>query len=167
MIRTATIEDANQIATVHVSSWRTTYAGQMPQSLLDGLSVPRREAQWRTVFHDSRHHILVAEDGGKIVGFSSFGPSRDNDSSSSVGELYAIYLIEDAKGRGIGTALWERTCDFIKQLGYSEVTLWVLDTNSRARNFYDKVGFTLDGAAKREDIGGAEISEVRYRLRVS
>jgi len=35
-VRRATIDDAVDIADVHVATWRATYRGLMPQSLLDG-----------------------------------------------------------------------------------------------------------------------------------
>ena len=47
--------------------------------------------------------------------------------------------------------------------GYAQVTLWVLDANSRARSFYEKAGFTADGAVKLEDRGSFQLREVRYR----
>src|SRR5882724_1102422 len=164
MIRTAKIEDVREIANVHVASWRTTYVGQVPQSFLDELSVPKREAAWTAAFDIPAHRMLVVEIENEIVGFSSFGPSRDGDGSPDIGELYAIYLTGATKGCGVGKALWEQTRDLIKALGYSEVTLWVLDTNIRARRFYEKAGFKLDGAKKHANFGDQEVTELRYRL---
>jgi len=114
MIRAAKIEDVREIANVHVASWRTTYMGQVPQSFLDELSVPKREAAWTAAFDNPAHRMLVAEIEDEIVGFSSFGPSRDGDASPDIGELYAIYLTEATQGCGVGKELWEQTRDLIK-----------------------------------------------------
>ena len=46
---------------------------------------------------------------------------------------------------------------------FAEATLWVLDTNERARRFYEAGGWRLDGADKVDTIGGVGIREVRYR----
>lgn len=166
MIRLAKLEDAYQIAEAQVSSWKTTYAGQVPQAYLNELSVPKREAVWSQVLTDSNQRILVAEKSGVIVGFSNFGPSRDPDQLPGVGELYAIYLIEKFKRRGIGQELWAQTSDLMSKLGYREVTLWVLNTNKQACNFYEKLGFKLDSNQKQDKIGGQTVVELRYRLRL-
>src|SRR5690606_35433499 len=104
MIRKGQVSDIHDIARVHVSSWRTTYIGQVPQSYLDQLSVGERESAWTKVFADPKNQMLVAEEKGRMVGFSSFGPSREDDANVNVGELYSIYLLEECKGQGIGTS---------------------------------------------------------------
>jgi hypothetical protein len=50
------------------------------------------------------------------------------------------------------------------QAAYKLVTLWVLDTNTRARRFYEIAGFRSDGAVKVDDRDGFRLREVRYRL---
>ena len=164
IIRDVKTEDIPQIARTHVQSWQTTYTGQLPQSYLDDLSIPKRERTWTAALQMPQHKMLVAEHGGIVVGFSSFGPSRDDDCKPKGGELYAIYLKEEYKGRGIGKSLWEETLKALNNLGYVEITLWVLDTNRRARDFYEKVGFVKDGKSKTENIGGKEVVELRYRM---
>ena len=48
--------------------------------------------------------------------------------------------------------------------GFSEVTLWVLHANQRARKFYEKFGFVLDGSEKEDNRWiDFVIREVRYR----
>ena len=164
IIRDVKTEDIPQIATTHVQSWQTTYTGQLPQSYLYGLSIPKRERAWTEALQMPQHKMLVAEDGGIVVGFSSFGPSRDDDSKPNGGELYAIYVKEEYKRRGIGKSLWEETLKALNERGYAEITLWVLDANRRARDFYEKVGFVADGKTKTENIGGKEVVELRYRM---
>ena len=51
-----------------------------------------------------------------------------------------------------------------REKGFSELTLWVLDANQRARKFYEKFEFVLDGSEKEDDRwDDFVISEVRYR----
>jgi len=47
--------------------------------------------------------------------------------------------------------------------GFGQVILWVLDSNARARRFYEAGGWRADGAVKRDDSFGISLTEVRYR----
>ena len=49
---------------------------------------------------------------------------------------------------------------------FSEAILWVLQDNPRARRFYERHGWTLDGASKRSRHLGVDVDEVRYRIRL-
>ena len=40
--------------------------------------------------------------------------------------------------------------------------LWVLKGNDRARRFYQRAGFTADGAEEPFDVDGVAVPEVRY-----
>jgi GNAT superfamily N-acetyltransferase len=164
-IRVATVSDARSIAEVQVAGWKAAYRGLMPDSVLDGLSVPQRETIWQRVIAEQKFQLLVAEEGGKIVGFVDFGPSRDADAGSAfTGEILAIYVDPNRWHEGIGQGLLETALSGLKSAGFSEATIWVLDSNARARVFYERAGFSFDGATKREIVGGnAEIQEVRYR----
>ncbi|MEJ6553652.1 hypothetical protein PQI51_01275 [Microbacterium esteraromaticum] len=46
LIRPASVDDAHDLAVVHVRSWQQAYRGLMPQAVLDGLSIAEREAGW-------------------------------------------------------------------------------------------------------------------------
>jgi RimJ/RimL family protein N-acetyltransferase len=50
---------------------------------------------------------------------------------------------------------------------YNEVTLWVLEDNPRARQFYERAGWTIDGGRKAEARWGVRAPEVRYRKRLT
>lgn len=41
---------------------------------------------------------LVAEDGGRVVGFVGYGPPEEREDGAGVGEVYAIYLDRSAAG---------------------------------------------------------------------
>lgn len=47
--------------------------------------------------------------------------------------------------------------------GFTSITLWVLQENSRTRAFYEQAGFSHDGTAKVIEIDGKELVELRYR----
>jgi GNAT superfamily N-acetyltransferase len=171
-VRQARPDDAAPIATVHVRSWQAAYRGLLPQEYLAGLDPADRVARWRDTLVAQGaeagaggllRRVVVAVDGGIIRGFASFGPTRDTDEDPQrTGEVYAIYLLPDAWDRGLGRMLMAAV---VSQLGgaYAQATLWVLDANERARQFYARNGWTEDGSVKQDDSRGFVIPEVRYR----
>lgn len=47
--------------------------------------------------------------------------------------------------------------------GSTVVTLWVLNSNDRARCFYSRHGWQPDGATKVVELDGVTLCEVRYK----
>ena len=164
-IRAATISDAYSIAEVQVAGWQAAYRGIMPDSVLDGLSVPKREEMWQRILAKQKFQLLVAEHDGRIIGFIDFGSCRDSDAVPGLtGEILAIYVDPNRWHAGIGQGLLGAALSGLKLAGFNEATLWVLDSNSRARVFYERAGFSCDGATKSEMVGdNAQIQELRYR----
>jgi ribosomal protein S18 acetylase RimI-like enzyme len=162
-IREATLDDAPAIARVHVATWQTTYTGLFPAEFMASMTVERRTERWQNSISTSREggiRIFVAEDANGIFGFVAGGPERDNDPVYK-GELYAIYLLKTAEGRGAGRALLLRMAQFLREQGYLNMLLWVLKDNPRARGFYEAMG----GQYVREktvEFGGEPIIEVGY-----
>ena len=163
-------------------SWRVAYAGLIGQSYIDrATAVPSgisHSAPWR--------RTLVAVDEGAptvvgctVVGYTAFGPERSGLApqpgrgradrlpltlaglAGEAGEVYAIYVAPDWWSTGTGRLLMEAAVASLVSAGYRRAVLWVLDTNARARRFYEKAGWAPDGAANTmEGLGG--VVEVRY-----
>jgi ribosomal protein S18 acetylase RimI-like enzyme len=166
-IRPARLEDVPEIAAVHVRSWQAAYRGLLPQGYLEGLDPSQRIGQWErslSAADRSDGRTLVADAGGRLSGFVSYGPARDDDADSRrAGEIYAIYLVPAAWDQGIGRQLMAAALDRLSEAGFDQVILWVLDSNVRARRFYEAGGWLADGAAKRDDSFGVPVTEMRYR----
>ena len=162
-IRLAGLEDAPGIAKVHVDSWRTTYKGLIDDEFLAGLSYERRTQVWTQSLADPQiaSFLYVAEtDTGEIVGFVSAGPEHEGDPNYR-GELYAIYLLQQAQGQGLGQKLMETAMHELYERGFSSMLLWVLKDNLPSRKFYEAVG----GEYLREkpiEIGSQILVEVAY-----
>jgi len=73
-----------------------------------------------------------------------------------------IYVDPDAFGCGIGLSLFDMAVSNIITQRFRRAVLWVLDTNERARRFYEAAGWRPDGATKTEDRPGGSLHEVRY-----
>ncbi|MGC2476093.1 MAG: GNAT family N-acetyltransferase [Candidatus Sulfotelmatobacter sp.] len=173
IVRQAVIADANVVAAVHIKSWQTAYRGQLPDDVLDNLSgeLERRTEFWRehiSTAPSGKHEIWVADLEDQVAsglnGFAALGPARDEDAVT--GELYAIYVHPDRWHHGLGRALLAHATRRLSALGYANAILWVLESNIRARAFYERAGWTLDGGTKIEMLPDhVELREVRYRIR--
>ena len=161
-IRTATVDDAAAIAYVHVESWRTTYQGIVPDDFLARLSYAQREQFWQQILTEPGSHtiVYVAEDEpGKVIGFASGGPERRGDTLYT-GELYAIYVLAQHQGQGVGRQLVISLAHRLLQEGMRAMLLWVLAENS-ARQFYERLG-GQPVYEKPVTIGGVPFLEVAY-----
>ena len=168
LIRVATEADARGVAEVVVLTWQVVYKGIISDEGLAGLSIHERERCWvprlRGSDPDSSDGTtLVCEIGGKIIGFTTHRPCGDEDKDrTSVGELVAIYLIPEYWGKGIGKQMLDEVMKHFQEQGVSEVSLWVIESNQRARRFYEIAGFQTDGVKKTEVKLGTSLVLVRY-----
>ena len=89
--RDATIGDAFAMAQVWVAAWQSAYAGLMPADYLNSLDAHKVLPRFEHALRDS-HRALVIEIDRDIVGFSSYGASRDPDAGPGTGEVMAINL---------------------------------------------------------------------------
>ncbi len=148
---------------MHVRTWQEAYAHVFPEEGLRAQSLGERAAFWSGWLQrrPSAAAVFVAEADREIVGFVSVGTSREDERE---GELYAIYLRSSAWGSGAGPQLMSQALEALRAGGFSEATLWVLADNPRARRFYEREGWRLDGARRTEEFLGVEVEEVRYRI---
>jgi L-amino acid N-acyltransferase YncA len=161
-VRIATPDDAAAIAEVHVASWRSSYAGLVDAAYLAALDVGARTASWQRLTANPATRTIVAEHAGAIVGFCSAGPNRDATALHIRGEVYAIYLREEAKGQGHCPALFSSSMVWLRAGDLAPVRVWVFAENPRARAFYERMGGTLTGDPKTFELGGKTYTEVAY-----
>lgn len=148
------------MARVHVESWRTTYAGLLPEEVLRArLSTESRETLWKRVLADASQFSFVAVDGAEVVGFSNGGKNRGAEAEYA-GELYSMYLLEAYQRRGLGRALAEALAGRLLASGMNSMVAWVL-ANNPSRGFYEALGGKLVGS-KPFVLEGATFEEVGY-----
>jgi ribosomal protein S18 acetylase RimI-like enzyme len=165
IIRPASLLDTPALAKVHITSWQATYRSILPDEVLNRLSEDEFQTIWKQNLVSDQRTNLVLDVESHTSGFIAFGSSRDADADVRTGELYGFYLTPTVWKLGFGRKLWEEAK--LHLIGrFTEVTLWVLQNNERARKFYEAVGFIYDGQVKKTSIHGVDLLEVRYRQRL-
>lgn len=160
-IRWAEVEDAAELADVHVSTWQKAYEDVFPARYLDGLDRSARTEWWRRFINrGARVHVAVTD---RVVGFCHADTSDDSD----WGEIYSIYVHPDHWGEGHGHRLLEAGESTLGSGGHERALLWVLEANDRARRFYETHGWRLGQPIRLEEIGGVQVTEVRYEKYLS
>lgn len=137
-VRKAVFADAPNIAKVHVDSWRTTYNGIMPEAYLAKLSYEQRTKLWES--NMKQQTVYVAENGqGKIVGFSVGGKRTTKNYDAFAGELFAIYIMKEEQGKGIGKLLMQPVVGDLVEAEINSMIVLVLEDNP-SKYFYEKLG---------------------------
>lgn len=150
-------DDLSEISGIYEKSWKHAYKNIIPQSFLD--SIP--EGKWADRIGESGINSLVATENGSPVSTASFCRSRWQE-YSGYGEVISIYFLPEYIGRGYGKYLLLKCVEELKKLGFSDILLWVLEDNHRAREFYEKNGFVNSGEYRVDVIGGKELKELLY-----
>ena len=167
LVRRATSDDARAIAAVHVQAWRWAYRGLLPSSVLARMSDAPREATWReTIVADGeeRASVWVAELSGRVLGFVATGSPQQAGYAPDTAEVYAIYQLPEVAKTGVARRMLVRALDELRARGFRCAILWVLESNARARDFYERGGWCFDGGARTDALGRFVLHEVRYHL---
>jgi GNAT superfamily N-acetyltransferase len=91
----------------------------------------------------------VAEADGRFAGYCYVAaPTREADLGSEIAEVVAMYVRPSHWRGGVGTALMEAALERLSGLPYEEAVLWTFKRNDRAVAFYERHGWTPDGAEK-------------------
>jgi len=142
---------------VHYRSWQETYSGLVdPVYLSQTVTLEHCLA----IAQKWPDNILVAKEGEQVLGFVAYGPYRD-DTLPHCGEIYALYVLRDYQGQGIGSRLMEAALERLS--AYRQVALWVLQGNEKAIRFYQRCGFAFDGVSQ-EILLGSPNTELRMLL---
>jgi ribosomal protein S18 acetylase RimI-like enzyme len=98
---------------------------------------------------ESEARVAAAIDGcGTIIGLATAGVTRDDDVPTAW-ELYSINVVAHQRGSGLAD-------DLLRVVATGkDTTVWVLTENARARSFYSRHGFRVEGATRAAEATGA------------
>lgn len=160
-VRNAAIEDAESLAQVQVDSYRSAYAGMLPDDYLAQFSYDEQEQDWRELLSSGELDVLlVAEDeAGEVAGYA-LGERLDGQPYDC--ELVALHVRQADQGRGLGRALIAAVAGHFRQQGCRSLVLWVLEANQYARSLYERLGGQADGQRQLELDETTALKEVAY-----
>jgi ribosomal protein S18 acetylase RimI-like enzyme len=165
-IRPAIPADAAAIGRIYVETWRTTYAGMVPDRVLLGMSEARQRMRWAQWFQrPGSEFALVAQDrDAGLVGFVSCGAARGRPLASSgingAGEVFTLYVLPDFQGQGVGRRLLAGAFQGLADRRFGAAVIWVLAANP-ARFFYEALGGRRI-AEQQERLWGTKLPEYAY-----
>jgi ribosomal protein S18 acetylase RimI-like enzyme len=154
--------DADAVALLHTRSWRENYRGSFSDAFLDRELPDERLRVWRDRLDERPRNqfVEIAVDGTELVGFVCAYGAHEPRWGSFVDNLH---VAKAAKRTGIGASLMRRAGAWLAH-SYPDlgVYLWVLETNSSARRFYERLGAQNAGVSVMETHGGAVVRSCRY-----
>ena len=154
-IRIATLEDATIVGKVHSEAWKSTYRGVFPNEYIDDDTPLKRSEEFLEFIKIDSCTYFLLENSDTIAGIVK---TREK---SKILEIESIYILDEYRGKGFG----RQFIDFIKAKGaWTEICLWVLESNSHARRFYENNGFVLSGKT-RMIMRGIEYKQLQYILK--
>lgn len=169
-VRTGRVSDAPAVGLVQATVWRETFAGRIPQEVLETFEGPAFAAVWRRSLQDPPsplHRLLVACAGDQVVGFAAIGPAEVTDASVSEtdGEILVMGVHPAARRDGHGSRLLNAAADTLRAGDRTAVLTWLPADDEQARAFTDEAGLVPDGAWRERVVGreGETVREVRVR----
>lgn len=157
-VRPADAGDVDDIVRLQTATWRTAYAGLLPDDALAQVASPAARAAWAgAVAAGDGSRVLVATEGPWTVGFCAAALSEAPD----WGEI-ATLLVEPRWGRrGHGGRLLAAAAAELDGLGARYGLAWVPEADEAARRFYAAAGWGPDGPVRVLDTGRGKLREVR------
>jgi GNAT superfamily N-acetyltransferase len=156
----AGVDDAPALAGLHLRTALFAYASifppEAPRPNLDRLALDWEQRLGG--LHTPNVRCFLGVVGDHTAGVIMAGADPD---VFEMGHITRFYVDPPHWGHGIGSSLYEAAISHLRQVGYGQASLWVLEGNVRARAWYERLGWTCTGERKiaAETIG---VDDVRY-----
>lgn len=139
-IADATPDHLEQVAAIYAEVVRTSPA-------TFDIEPPTIE-RWRETLAGSDpaagRYLLVALDGDRVLGYAKSGPHKDRAAYDSTCETSA-YVAGDARGRGIGTALYSRLFELLDASPLRLAVAGITEPNEASTALHRAFGFQRVG----------------------
>jgi ribosomal protein S18 acetylase RimI-like enzyme len=176
-VRAARASDASGLARVQVASWRSAFAGLVPDAVIAELTSEEAVGQfaerWREAISappTSKHrvHVAVEKPGEpEILGFAAAGPATDEDLwPGTDGELYELHVLPSVAAEGHDQRLLHAVADTFAEDGFSTGYTWTLAGDEARVEFLEAAGWAPDGSRASLDMG-VKVPVVRLHTRLS
>lgn len=164
-LRRASVDDAAALSLVANASFLQTFAGILPGAdIVAHCAANSSVAKFAGWAADPACVATLAEhpDGAAPVGYTLLTPPDFPIPTGPADiELKRIYTLSATHGTGLGAALIARALVDAATLGKTRVLLGVHPGNTRARNFYERHGFSVIGSRVFQ-VGAQRITDPIY-----
>jgi ribosomal protein S18 acetylase RimI-like enzyme len=167
-IRPPRLDDAAGAAAIHLGSWLATYTPLVGADAAARFTLAERLAHWEWLLgsQPANRGALLAIRSGAVIGLVEWELGVDADAGT--GEIHALHVAPGERGRGVGWRLLDASVAALRSRGLRRAILWVVETNSAARAFYERQGWAWDGTRVDRPLGGfpdfPAVVEVLYVL---
>jgi len=141
-VREATPADAEAVAELSRELARVLGDAGNPAPAIQDPATFRRDG----FGPDAAFAVLVAEQGGRAVGYLLHHPGYDPDLGGRTLVVVDLVVTERAQRRGVGRALMETAAARCRKAGGKALTWWVRESNRSAVAFYRSLGGRVYGA---------------------
>ena len=144
-IRHATQSDLQDIAAIHIESWKDSYSDVLPADFLIR-QIDREFIQhWSEIEIQNEDIVLVAEENS-VIGFIAVWcrpiPFIDN-----------LHVIPSQRSKKVGSALMRAVAKELINQGHKTAYLWVVESNEKAIRFYERLGGVQKEQARKAVFG--------------
>lgn len=152
LIRPGGPSDAETLFRIHRESAMAAYVNVFPPTSY-AFPDERMRRHWVEALGNAETEVVIAERDGRPVGFATVSP----------GWLRNLFVVPEEWGRGAGPMVHDEAVRKLRTLG-EHARLWVLESNERARRFYERRGWRPDGERGRSEYPPYPAT-LRYELR--
>ena len=164
-VRPARPADAERVARVQLSTWRTAYGSLLPAEALDVPEV-QAAALWLGAVESPptpTHRVLVAFERDELVGFAAGGPASDEGLEPTTTVELLTVLVEPRWGRrGHGSRLLAACVEGWRRDGVTTAVTWAWEQDPATRSFLVSAGWEPDGTARGLDTGAGVQRQLRF-----
>src|SRR5436305_1418729 len=169
-VRPARADEADEIARIQLSTWRTAYRRIVPRRVLDDLDPGWLAGRWLEAVQappSRRHHVLVAVEqtqSSYLAGFAAIGPADEEPAGPDVAAITEL-LVEPRWGRrGHGSRLLAAAVDLWRSDGFSTALAWVYEQDAASLAFLTGAGWEPDGARRALDVDDLLVPQLRLHV---
>lgn len=143
-IRAARLDDAEAIRSIYNVEVMTSTSvfDLVPRSLED-------QRTWLTE-RSGAHAVIVADDGGEVVGFASLSRFKERPAYNTTVED-SVYVDRDHHGRGIGSTLLDELVQVARGHGFHTMIGRITADNDASIALHRRAGFEIVG--REREIG--------------
>jgi ribosomal protein S18 acetylase RimI-like enzyme len=131
-IRRATQSDLQEIAAIHIESWKDSYSNVLPAEFLAGPINRVFERHWSEIEIQNEDIVLVAEENS-LVGFVAVW-------CRPIPFIDHLHVRPSQRSKKIGSALMKAVANELINQGYKTAYLLVFESNEKAIRFYERLG---------------------------